>query len=550
MQGLMQDWPLTCDKILTHASITYPDRTIVTRSLEGPIERRTYADIDKRARRVSSDLKRRWNIGFGDRVGTIAWNTARHLESWYAICGLGAVYHTINPRLAAHDIRYIINHAEDRVILTDVTFLPILETIQDALTTVEAFVVMTDHENMPATSLRGAVPYEDLVSQGDGDVAWGGFDENAACGLCYTSGTTGNPKGVVYSHRGNVIHALVCCMSDVMGLSGRDVILPIVPLFHANAWALAFSAPMTGARLVMPGMKLDGASIYELLDQEKVTLSAAVPTVWLDLMRHLRETGARLPHLRRVIIGGSAVPEVMLRTFEDAFDVEVIHAWGMTEMSPLGTLGVVTPEVAALPREAQIRQKLKQGVPPFTVEMRVRDAEGRETPRDGKAFGRLEVRGPGVASGYFKNEGGDPLTEDGWLKTGDVATIDPYGYMQIVDREKDVIKSGGEWISTIELENVAAGHPDIEAAAVIGVHHPKWFERPLLIVEPRAGASVDEAALLAFIAPQVAKWWLPDAVVSVDALPRGATGKIDKRALRERFKGFSLPTAERGDADA
>jgi fatty-acyl-CoA synthase len=546
MLGLMQNWPLTVDKLLDHAKLWHPNREVVTRSVEGPIVRTTYAHIHDRAKRVSNALVG-MGIKTGDRVATLAWNSARHIEVWYGIMGIGAVCHTLNPRLFPEQLVYIINHAEDRVIFTDLTFLPILEGIIGQCPTVERIVVMTDQDHMPKTGLtaKGAPPLalESLIEQHSADISWGGFDENQAAGLCYTSGTTGNPKGVLYSHRSNYLHTLFALQADVMALSGRDVILPVVPMFHANAWGIAFSAPAVGAKLVMPGAKMDGASIYELLETEGVTFSAAVPTVWQMLLQHLQATKSKLSTLKRVVIGGSAVPEAIVRAFADDYGVDVTHAWGMTETSPMGTMSTPTPEIAAMDREAQIAFKLKQGRPCSGVELKLTNDEGERLPHDGKTFGRLKIKGAIIASAYFKQEGGNILDEEGFFDTGDVSTIDEHGYMQITDRAKDVIKSGGEWISSIDIENIAVGHPKAALAAVIGVAHPKWDERPLLLVKLKEGQSGTRDEFLGFLEGKIAKWWTPDDVVFVDDIPLGATGKIDKKVLRQQFESYKLPTA-------
>jgi fatty-acyl-CoA synthase len=427
--------------------------------------------------------------------------------------------------------------------MTDLTFVPLLEKLADQLKTVERYVILTDAAHMPNTALRNAVPYEEWIAEVDGDFSWAEFDENTAAGMCYTSGTTGNPKGVVYSHRSNVLHSMTAITADCIGLSAREIVMPVVPMFHANGWSLALSAPMAGAAIVMPGPKLDGESIYELLDRYRVTCTAAVPTVWLMLLQHLEATGAKLPYLKKVVIGGSACPREMTRKFQDVYGVEVFHAWGMTEMSPLGTVCTIAPPHADLAGEARLDLQQKQGRSPFTVEMKITDDSGRELPWDGKTFGRLKVRGPAVAKAYFKGEGGDILDQDGFFDTGDVATIDPHGYMQITDRSKDIIKSGGEWISSIDLENLAIAHPKVAEAAVIGVKHPKWDERPLLIVVLKPGESAAKADILAFLEGKIAKWWMPDDVVFVDEIPHTATGKIQKLALRERFGDYVLPSA-------
>ncbi|UUP18822.1 long-chain-fatty-acid--CoA ligase [Nitratireductor thuwali] len=543
MHGLMQEWPLLCHKIIDHAARQHGGREIVTRSVEGPITRTTYAGLRDRALRVAARLEME---GYrpGDRIATMAWNSARHLEVWYGAMGMGGVYHTLNPRLFPDQIAWIMNHASDRCLFVDLTFLPIVEKIAKDIPSLERIVVLTDGEHLPETAPQGAVAYEDWLAEAPDGFQWRSFDESAAAGMCYTSGTTGEPKGVLYSHRSNVLHAMMAVMPDAMGLSARDVVLPVVPMFHANAWGLAQSAPMVGAKLVMPGPRLDGEGIYELLEAEKVTFTAAVPTVWLMLLQYLEKTGRKLPHLQRVVIGGSACPRSMTRKFQDHYDVEVIHAWGMTEMSPLGSLCTFKPEYQALAGEERLDVQDKQGFAPFGVEMRIVDDERRELPWDGRTFGRLEVRGPAVASAYYGGAGSEQFDAEGWFDTGDVAHIDRYGYLKITDRAKDVIKSGGEWISTIELENLAVGHPDVMEAAVVGIHHPKWGERPLLIVVPRDGASPTKEAMLDYLRGKVANWWLPDDVVVVEELPHTATGKIQKTALRRQFGDYRLPGSE------
>ncbi|MBL8535909.1 MAG: long-chain-fatty-acid--CoA ligase [Hyphomonadaceae bacterium] len=545
MLGLMQNWPLTVDKILDHANACFPQREVVTRSVDGPITRSTYGAIWRRAKQVTNAL-RAADIAPGDRVATLAWNTDKHLEAWYGAMGMGAVLHTVNPRLFPEQIAWIMNHAEDKILLFDTTFLPIVEKVAPLLSTVKTYIAFTDRAHLPQSNLP-LVAYEDFIAGHSSDAAWGGFQEDTACGLCYTSGTTGDPKGVLYSHRANVIHAMAANSVDCFGAGANDVVLPVVPMFHANAWAIAFVAPMCGAKLIMPGAKLDGASVYELLETERVTFTAAVPTVWLMLLNHLRDNNLRLSTLKRVAIGGSAVPEAVLRAFEDDYGVEVIHAWGMTEMSPIGTIGKLLPETVAADHETRIKTKLKQGRALFTVEMKIVDDEGVEKPHDGKAFGRLLVRGPAVARAYFKSAGarndkGECIESDGFFDTGDVANIDELGYMQITDRAKDVIKSGGEWISSIDIENIAVGAEGVACAAVIGVRHPKWDERPLLIIEPKPGANPTREQLLGFLQGKIAKWWMPDDVALVEKIPIGATGKINKLALRETFKDYQLPS--------
>jgi len=543
MLGLMQDWPLLLHCVIDHAANFHGERKIITRSVEGPIHTTNYREVRARALKVSQRLQRD-GIKLGDRVATLAWNTWRHLETWYGITGIGAIYHTVNPRLFPEQICWIVNHAEDRMMFVDLTFLPILEKHAAGLKTIERYVILTDRAHMPQTNLKNAVAYEDWIAEVDGDFKWVEFDENTAAGMCYTSGTTGNPKGVVYSHRSDVLHSMMALAPDTMNCSSRDVVLPVVPMFHANCWGLALTAPMVGATMVMPGAKMDGASIYELLSTYKVSFTAAVPTVWLMLLQDLEKTGQKLPYLKRVVIGGSACPRAMTKTFQDIYDVDVIHAWGMTEMSPLGSLCSLKPEYAELEGEARLDMQMKQGHPPFGVEMKITDDHGRDLPWDGKTFGRLKVRGPAVAKSYFKGEGGEAFDDDGWFDTGDVATMDKYGYMQITDRSKDVIKSGGEWISSIDLENLAVGHPKVAEAAVIGVSHPKWDERPLLVIVLKKGEIATKDEIFGFMQGKIAKWWIPDDVVFVDEIPHTATGKIQKMVLRERFKDYRLPSAE------
>jgi fatty-acyl-CoA synthase len=542
MLGLMQQHPLLISSLLVHAERHHGAQEIVSRRVEGDIHRTTYRELAARSRRLAKALAA-LGVGMSDRVATLAWNGYRHMELYYAVSGSGAVLHTLNPRLHPDQVVYIADHAEDRVLCFDLTFLPLVEAVASRLKTVKHFVAMTDRAHMPAsTKIPGLLCYEDLVDAQDDAYAWPVFDENQASSLCYTSGTTGNPKGVLYSHRSTVLHAFGAALPDALNCSSRDVILPVVPMFHVNAWSLPYVGCMTGAKLVFPGAGLDGKSLYELFESEKVTVSAGVPTVWQGLLAYVDGAGLTFSTMKRTVIGGSACPPAMTRAFQDKYGVHVLHAWGMTEMSPLGTVCSFRSKHLALPPEERLALQAKQGQAIFGVDMKIVGADGAELPWDGKTSGELLVRGPWIIEQYFKGEGGDPLV-DGWFPTGDVATIDADGYMQITDRAKDVIKSGGEWIGSIDLENVAMAHPAVAMAACIAAKHPKWDERPLLVVMKKPGAELTREALLAFFEGKVAKWWIPDDVVFVDAIPLGATGKMQKNKLREQFKEHVLPTA-------
>jgi 3-(methylthio)propionyl---CoA ligase len=544
MKGLMQDWPLLVHTILDHAAWLGP-REVVTRTVEGPIHRYSYGDLDHRARMIASACGKHLGISFGDVIGTMAWNTHRHAEIWYGLMSLGVVVHTLNPRLFAEQLAYIVNHAEDQWLFIDLTFVPLLESLSDRLPRVKGYIVMTDESHMPKeTRLPNPICYETLIADGDPDLDWPRLDEQTACGICYTSGTTGNPKGVLYSHRSTVLCAMMNCAGDALALSSRDTVMPVVPMYHANAWSLIFAGPMAGAKLVLPGPKLDGASLHELIATEGVTFTAAVPTLWLSLLNHLdANPQLAMPDLKRVVIGGSACPEAMMRAFIERHGSGVIHAWGMTEMSPIGSINTPRGGLDHLDPDELWQLKLKQGRPQYGVEMKITDDKGRELPRDGKTFGRLKVRGLAVAAAYMKGEGASSFDADGWFDTGDVSTLDENGYMQITDRAKDVIKSGGEWISSIDLENAAMGCPGVAEAAAIGLPHPKWDERPLLVIVGKGDVAVTREAVLAHLAGRIAKWWMPDDVVFVDKIPHTATGKISKLELRERFKDYRFPTA-------
>jgi fatty-acyl-CoA synthase len=536
--------PLLISSLIVHAERHHGDREIVSRRVEGDIHRTTYRELAARSRRMAKALAA-LGVGAGDRVATLAWNGYRHMELYYAVSGSGAVLHTLNPRLHPDQLTYIVGHAEDLVLCFDLTFLPLVAAVAPRLTSVRHFVAMTDRAHLPADA-EAKVPrllvYDELVDAQDDRFDWPSFDENTASSLCYTSGTTGNPKGVLYSHRSTVLHTYAGALPDALNCSSTDAILPVVPMFHVNAWGLPYVGCMVGAKLVFPGPGLDGKSLYELFEAEGVTLSAGVPTVWQGLLAHVEAHGLKFSTMKRTVIGGSACPPAMIRTFGDKYGVHVLHAWGMTEMSPLGTVCSFKHKHAALSQEERYEVMSRQGRAIYGVDMKVVDPQGREIPFGSEASGDLHVRGPWILARYFKDEGGDPLV-DGWFPTGDVAKIDADGYMQITDRSKDVIKSGGEWISSIDLENIAMAHPAVAMAACIAARHPKWDERPLLVVVKKPGAELTKDELLAFYEGKIAKWWTPDDVVFVDAIPLGATGKMQKNKLREMFKDHVLPTA-------
>ncbi|MCH8308685.1 MAG: long-chain-fatty-acid--CoA ligase [Proteobacteria bacterium] len=542
MRGLMMNTPLLISAIAEHAARYHGGREIVSVTADNPRHRYTVAEAMARARQLANALVK-LGLSEGDRVATIAWNDYRHLEIYYGVSGSGYVCHTINPRLFAEQLVFIINHAQDRWIFVDPMFLPLIEKIADKITGVEGFVVLTDEAHMPDTSLQNVRCYETLVGAESSDFAWPELDENSAAALCYTSGTTGDPKGVLYSHRSTLLHAYAGVAPDVMNLSSRDNVLPVVPLFHVNAWGIPYSALMVGAKLVLPGPKMgDGETLYALMDSENVTLALGVPTVWLALLQYMAKAGKRLDKLKSTIIGGAAVPRSMIEEFRDKHDVEVRQGWGMTEMSPLGTVNTAKAGLESMSGDEQLDLATKAGRGIFGVEMRIVDADGVEQPWDGVAYGALQVRGLWICSDYFRLEGGAGThTPDGWFETGDVATIDPHGYLAITDRTKDVIKSGGEWISSIELENVATDHSAVAEAAVIGVAHPKWTERPLLVVVKAEGQEVSKDDLLAWFDGKVASWCVPDDVAFVEELPHTATGKVKKIELRKQFADYRLP---------
>jgi len=542
--GLMMDSPLSTSSLIVYAARQHGDTEIVSRSVEGPIHRYTYAEAEVRAGRLAKALID-LGIGGGDRIATLAWNGYRHFELYFGVAGLGAVCHTINPRLFADQLVYIVNHAEDRYVFLDPTFVGLLEGLQERLPKVEGFVIMTDADHMPETSLPNALCYETLLSAQDEGFDWPRLDENLASALCYTSGTTGNPKGGLYSHRSTVLHSFSCCTADhPLAISCHEVVLPVVPMFHVQAWGIPYAAAMAGAKLVMPGPRLDGEGLHEMLQAERVTITAGVPTIWFGLLDYLAKTGKTLDHLDSLVVGGSAAPLSMIEAFEEDHGVEVIHAWGMTETSPVATTGRLKRKFRDLPLEAQHKIKVKQGRALYGVEMKIVDDEGNRLPHDGEAAGELLVRGPWVTSGYFDDDEANAVAFDaeGWFRTGDVCAIDETGHMMITDRTKDLIKSGGEWISSIDLENAAMGHPAVAQAAAIAMPHPKWQERPMLVVIPRDGAAPGKDDILEHLKQKVARWWLPDDVVFVESFPMTATGKVSKARLRERFKDYELPT--------
>lgn len=540
MKGQMQQTPLSISSLIDFAERFHPDVEIVSRRVEGDLHRSSFGECAQRARQAANALDE-LGIAQGNRVGTLAWNGYRHMELYYGVSGSGRVLHTINPRLHPEQVAYIVNHAEDEAVCFDMTFLPIIKGIAAHCPGVKAWIALCDAEALPSdTGLSNLISYEAWIGKHSSSYTWPVLDENDASCLCYTSGTTGNPKGVLYSHRSTVLHAYAGALPDALNLSSRDVVLPVVPMFHVNAWGIPFAAAAVGCKLVFPGPAMDGKSIHDLLESEEVTFAAGVPTVWQMLLSYMADAKVGFSTLRRTVVGGSACPPAMIKRFRDIYDVTVLHAWGMTEMSPLGTVCSLRKHHLKLSPDEQLKILCTQGRPVFGVDLKIVDDEGNALPHDGKAQGELLVRGPWIIQSYFKGEGGDPLV-DGWFPTGDVATINPEGYLLITDRSKDVIKSGGEWISSIDVENLAMAHDDVVMAACLGMPHPKWDERPMLAVVKKPGSSLTSAELLAFFVGKISKFQIPDDVVFVDAIPLGATGKMQKVKLREQLAGYTLP---------
>ena len=540
MLGLMQSHELLISSLIEFAERHHGEGEVVSRRVEGDIHRSNYKEIASRSRRVANALDG-MNLPFSDRIATLAWNGYRHLELYFGVSGSGRVLHTLNPRLHPDQIVWIANHAEDSVLCFDMSFLPIVKAVHGRCTTIRHFVAMCDADKLPAdTGIPGLISYEAWIGAQPSTYQWPLFDENSASSMCYTSGTTGNPKAALYSHRSTMLHALAGALPDALSMSARDTVLPVVPMFHVNAWGLPYSAAMTGAKLVFPGPAMDGKSIFELIETEGVTFAAGVPTVWQMMLSHMQAGDLRFSTLKRTVIGGSACPPAMITAFNDVYGVEVLHAWGMTEMSPLGTVCTLKNKHLPLNSEDKMKVRLKQGRGIFGVDMKIVDDQNQELPWDGRAYGDLLVKGPWIISDYYKGENPPPLV-DGWFPTGDVATIDADGYMQITDRSKDVIKSGGEWISSIDVENIAMAHPAVAMAACIGMKHPKWDERPIIAVVKKPGSEVSSAELLAFYDGKTAKWQIPDDVIFVDSIPLGGTGKMQKTKLREMLRDYSLP---------
>jgi len=536
MSGDMQRWTPNVASIIEHANEFHPTKEVISRMVSGEVHRTNYAEVCVRSRKLASALEK---DGYkkGDVIATLALNTYRHLEMYYGISGMGAICHTLNFRLHPEQAVYIINHADDKIIFCEAPFIPIMEGLKDQLTCVEKYIILCDESEMPETALKNAISYEEYISSGDEDYEWPAIDDDAACGLCYTSGTTGNPKGVLYSHKSNILHAQASL--NAMPIGPDETILMVVPLFHVLAWGIPYYGPMNGSKLVMPGMQMEGEPLYDLIDKEEVTLAFGVPTIWMGLLAYCRDNNKILTSVRNTIIGGSALSLPTLQEFDEVHDVNVIHAWGMTEMSPLGTINIPTPEMENMGKEEKYAIQLKQGKPIYGVELKVVDDAGIELPKDGESQGHLLVRGAWILQKYFKAEN-DAVDKDGWFDTGDISVLDQDGYMIIKDRAKDVIKSGGEWISSIDLENAAFGHPDIAEACVVGIPHPKWDERPMLFVVTNDGEPIEKESILEFLASKVAKWWLPDEIIFLKELPHGATGKLQKFELRDEYNNYYM----------
>ncbi len=543
LMGQMMNQPLLISRLINHADRYHSETEIVSRRVEGDIHIYSYSDCHKRSKKLANALIS-LNVEMGDRIATLAWNGYRHLELYNAVSGIGSVLHTLNPRLYIEQLIYIINHAEDKYLFFDSTFIPLIQKIRPNCPTIKKFIYLGDEEKtLIDTGMEDIIFYESLINNSSSKFEWKEFDENSASSLCYTSGTTGNPKGALYSHRSTILHAYGSALPDSLNVSSRDVVTPVVPMFHANAWGLPYAAMLTGAKIVFPGPALDGKSVYELFEQEKVTFSAGVPTVWLNLLNYIEEKNLKFSSFKRTVIGGSACPPAMMHKFRDDYDVEVVHAWGMTELSPLGTCSTPILSHEKLSKKEKLLKLEKQGRTIFGVDMKIVDDRGMELPWDGQTYGNLLVKGPWIINDYFKKEGGEILI-DGWFPTGDVAIIDSEGFMQITDRSKDVIKSGGEWIGSIDLENIAMDHPSVHQAACIGIYHPKWDERPLLVIVKKEGITANKKDILDFYSGKVAKWWIPDDVIFTDSLPIGPTGKILKNIIRETYKDYVLPTTD------